>query len=119
MAAIAAGPYRTLAIHGDGTVTPIGLDAGLFAQIAEWRNCVDAALSFDHAVGLTRSGGALAAGSDAFGQCGVGSWSDLRLVAAAGGYTLGLRADGSVLVSGENRAFAWLPVQVWPRETGR
>ena len=41
--------------------------------------------------------------------------SDLRVVAAAGGLTLGFKWTIGA-VSGEDRAFAWLPVQVWPRK---
>lgn len=60
------------------------------------------ALGNEHTVLLKQDGTVLACGDDRFGQCDVGSWTDVVAVAAGAYHTLGLRADGTVLSAGDN-----------------
>lgn len=54
----------------------------------------------DHTVALRKDGTVLATGRNDYKQCNVKGWNDIVSVAAAGGYTVGLRSDGKVVVAG-------------------
>lgn len=41
----------------------------------------------------------MATGDSQFGQCDVDSWKDIVAISAAGGFTAGLKSDGTVLVT--------------------
>ena len=60
------------------------------------------AVGNEHTVLLRNDGTVLAAGDDSFGQCDVGSWTDVIAVAAGAYHTVGLRADGTVLATGDD-----------------
>lgn len=55
-----------------------------------------------HTVGLRSDGSVLACGDNGFGQCDVGSWTDVRAVAAGAYHTAALLADGSVVCTGRS-----------------
>ena len=61
------------------------------------------AAGYEHTVGLCADGTAVAAGDDAFGQCGVSDWNGLIAVAAGAYHSVGLRSDGTVVAVGDNR----------------
>ena len=44
------------------------------------------------------------AGSDTSGQCNVSSWTDITQVSAGTGFTVGLKADGTVVATGNNNS---------------
>ena len=76
------------------------------AQVTSTRNAVKPyqiiaiAAGKSHSVGLRANGTVVAVGDNYYGQCDVGSWSNIVSIAAADNYTLGLRNDGKVLIAG-------------------
>jgi len=57
----------------------------------------------DHTIAAKANGSAIATGNNERGQCNVASWSDLVAVSAGEYHSMGLRADGSVLIAGNGR----------------
>lgn len=57
----------------------------------------------DMIVGLYKDGSVTAAGTNSFGQCDVGGWSDIVAIASSGQHTVGLKADGTVVAVGDNK----------------
>ena len=55
-----------------------------------------------HTVGLKSDGTVVAVGNNDYGQCNVGSWTDIIQVAAGYVHTVGLKADGTVVAVGGN-----------------
>ena len=55
-----------------------------------------------HTVGLKCDGTVVAAGYNLYGQCNVGSWTDIVQVAAGYYHTVGLKSDGTVVAVGWN-----------------
>ena len=64
------------------------------------RDTISAGLS--HTVGLKTDGTAITAGSNLYGACDVGAWSDIVAVSGGFYYTVGLKADGTVVAVGNN-----------------
>jgi len=60
------------------------------------------AAGYYHTVGLKADGTVVAAGNNDYGQCNVGSWSNIIQVAAGGAHTVGLKGDGTVVAVGYN-----------------
>lgn len=71
-----------------------------------------------HSVAVTRDGQVKAAGTNSAGQCHTNTfdWRDMTAVSAGHGFTIGLRADGTVLGVGRND-FGQLDVQNWTKIT--
>lgn len=67
-----------------------------------------------HSVAVTRDGQVKAAGTNSDGQCHTNTydWRDMVAVSAGACFTVGLRADGTVLAVGRND-FGQLAVQHW------
>jgi alpha-tubulin suppressor-like RCC1 family protein len=67
-----------------------------------------------HSVAVTRDGQVKAAGTNSDGQCFTNTydWRDMAAVSAGSGFTVGLRADGTVLAVGRND-FGQLNVKGW------
>jgi hypothetical protein len=57
------------------------------------------AAGFYHTLGLESDGTVLAVGSNYFGQCNVGGWTDIIQVTSGGQHTVGLKADGTVVAA--------------------
>jgi hypothetical protein len=55
-----------------------------------------------HTVGLGADGRVVAVGRNEYGQCDVGSWTDIVQVAGGGDHTVGLKSDGTVVAVGRN-----------------
>jgi len=87
------------------------------SSIYDWQNIVALSAGVNHTVGLCFDGTVLAAGWNDNGQCDVSGWRDIVAVSTGGtsyiiqddgtsnpggGFTLGLRADGTVLAAGWN-----------------
>jgi hypothetical protein len=64
-------------------------------------SCTLAAGGF-HTVGIRPDGTVIAAGNNDEGQCNVGSWTDIGMVAAGLWHTVGVRDDNSVVAAGRN-----------------
>lgn len=67
-----------------------------------------------HSVAVTRDGQVKAAGFNSDGQCHTNTydWRDMTAVSAGAGFTIGLRADGTVLGVGRND-FGQIGVKNW------
>jgi uncharacterized repeat protein (TIGR02543 family) len=57
-----------------------------------------------HTVGLKHNGRVVAMGDNDYGQCNVGSWTDIVQVAAGRDHTVGLKSDGTLIAVGNNWA---------------
>lgn len=113
--AIATGWRHTVGLAADGTVYITGYrSASQLRQIADhkkdWSNIIaiaaggghnDPTDGNGHTVGLRSNGTVVAVGDNTFGQCNVGSWTDIVAIAAGDSHTVGLKADGTVLVTGK------------------
>ncbi len=55
-------------------------------------------------VGLKEDGTVIAAGSNRCDQCNVGSWKNIKAIAAGEQHTVGLRIDGTVVATGNNES---------------
>jgi hypothetical protein len=55
-----------------------------------------------HTLGLKSDGTVIAVGYNSYGQCDVGSWTDIIQVDGGGEHTVGLKADGTVVAVGYN-----------------
>jgi hypothetical protein len=55
-----------------------------------------------HTAGLQSDGRVVAVGRNDYGQCNVGTWTDIVQVAAGAQHTLGLKSDGRVVAVGRN-----------------
>jgi alpha-tubulin suppressor-like RCC1 family protein len=60
------------------------------------------AAGYGHTVGLKEDLTVAAVGDNSFGQCDVGSWTDIIQVAAGSNHTVGLKSDGTVVAVGLN-----------------
>ncbi|SHJ45249.1 RCC1 domain-containing protein [Pseudobutyrivibrio xylanivorans] len=54
-----------------------------------------------HTVVLTSDGRVFASGDNTYGQCNVEDWSDIVDIAAGDWHTVGVKADGTVVVTGD------------------
>jgi len=55
-----------------------------------------------HTLGLKSDGTVVAVGYNSYGQCNVGSWTDIIQVDGGGEHTVGLKSDGTVVAVGYN-----------------
>ena len=70
------------------------------------------AAGYSHTVGLKSDGTAIAAGHNGYGQCNIGTWTDITQVAAGGYHTVGLKSDGTVIAEGFS-SFGQCNVGTW------
>lgn len=70
------------------------------ASVEKTYVCVDGGL--DHTVTLYSDGTVEAVGSNHFGQCDVGDWTDIVQISTLRNHTVGLRSDGTVVAVGDN-----------------
>ena len=60
------------------------------------------AAGYTHTVGLKDDGTVVAVGDNEYGQCDVGTWTNITQVAASWHHTVGLKDDGTVVAVGYN-----------------
>jgi preprotein translocase subunit YajC len=60
-----------------------------------------------HTVGLKADGTVVAVGYNEYGECVVGSWTDVIQVAAGMYHTMGLKSDGTLVIAGWGRGGQW------------
>ena len=79
-------------------------DAGQRSRMLWDEIAVRATISagLDLTVGLKANGTVVAVGSNKYGKCDVGDWTDIVAISAGGFHTVGLKADGTVVAVGEN-----------------
>ena len=70
------------------------------------------AAGYSHTVGLNSDGTAIAVGHNGYGQCNIGTWTDITQVAAGGYHTVGLTSDGTVIAEGFS-SFGQCNVGTW------
>lgn len=78
----------------------------------KWKNVVNISCSggsndpkhggYGHIVGLNSDGTVVAIGDNSFGQCDVTEWKDIIKVRTGDWYTVGLKKDGGILITGNN-----------------
>jgi alpha-tubulin suppressor-like RCC1 family protein len=95
------GDVGTIADVNDATTTIIIDDhnsiTANFTQITPM-----VAAGFEHTVGLKSNGTVVAVGDNYYGQCNVGSWTDITQVTAGAYHTMGLKSNGTVVTVGDN-----------------
>lgn len=78
--AISAGVLHTVGLKADGTVIAVGYgkhDDRL--NVDAWENIVEISAGGLHSVGLRADGTVVVAGDNAYGQCNVGGWTEIKL----------------------------------------
>jgi alpha-tubulin suppressor-like RCC1 family protein len=63
---------------------------------------IQVAAGYGHTVGFRANHTVVAMGYDEYGQCSIGSWTNIIQVARGDGHTVGPRADGTVVAAGWN-----------------
>jgi alpha-tubulin suppressor-like RCC1 family protein/PKD repeat protein len=118
---VSAGDDHTVGLKSDGTVAALGYnyygqcDVGNWTDIAyvaaggyyeRWGTSAgtSGAYTWDDTVGLKSDGTVVAVGVNWYGQCDVGTWTDIIQVALGGFHTVGLKSDGTVVAVGSNNA---------------
>ncbi len=78
---------------------------------AQWCDLISLSAAGDWLVGLKVDGTVVAAGNNEYGQCDVSDWTDVvSLRTDSDGFTLGVRADGTLLFAGHEEALAALEI---------
>ena len=86
------------------------------ADVYEWQDIVGISAGDTHSAGVKEDGTVVAAGRNDFGQCNVSGWRDITDVvvggaeriemsdgsSVGGGFTVGLKANGTVVATGWN-----------------
>lgn len=76
---------------------------GYMSKISGNYSCVSS--SRDHIVFLTPDKTVVAIGDNSYGKCNIENWNNIIAVSASSTNTVGLRADGTVVVAGKAPAF--------------
>jgi alpha-tubulin suppressor-like RCC1 family protein len=101
--AVAAGPFFTVGLKRDGTVTACGRNEYGQCGVGGWRDVVQVSAGVRHTVGLRADGSVVAVGQNKNGECDVGNWRNIVSVSAGYLCTFGIKRDGRVLVRGDVR----------------
>lgn len=113
---ITAGWSFSVALTEDQQLLFAGLDHGQKEQFEQekgkWKNVVNISASGGgndehcrgkgHTVGLCEDGTVVAIGDNTYGQCDVSEWTDIVKVAAGDWYTVGLKGNGDIVITGKN-----------------
>lgn len=115
-----AGEHHTVALRSDGTVVSTVQKSEYNNgehNVEEFRDIIEVAAGENHTVGLRADGTVVSttytghsyfkdnAGeyySEDYGQTNVEGWTDIVAIAAAGDYTIGVKADGTVVCTGKD-----------------
>lgn len=115
--AVEAGYGEIIGLRKDGTVVAAySRSRPEYRGVSSWKDLVSITISrssSSHLVGICRDGTVLAAGHEVLYQsetyqypirkaCDVFGWRDIRAVACGQYYTMGLKKDGTVVVTGDN-----------------
>ena len=112
--AISTGFGITVGLKSDGTVLVAGSTTLGIIDVSRFTDIISISAS-GHIVGLKTDGTVVATGADHCGQCNVSGWTDITSIYATGGATLGIKSDGTVIITeypsnfdyGENDVHAW------------
>lgn len=114
--AIDAGWRYTVALTKNKELLFAGIDNGQREQFErekdDWKNVVNIAAAGGggnstcrgkgHTVGLKSDGTVVAVGDNNYGQCEVSDWENIVKVAAGDWYTVGLKKNGEIEITGSN-----------------
>ncbi len=88
----------------NGSVSPEEQEKLLALEFARQKlNMEKISAGRNHSLAVRSDGTVLAVGSNKYGQCDVGEWTDIIAVCAGADFSLGLRKDGTVLATGSNK----------------
>lgn len=109
---LAAGPEHVVMAREDGTCVAVGNNVDQRCAVAKWKDIVQVAAGANHTVGLRRDGTVVATGGKTApagrdgqlpkkrsGQLDVQRWKNVTQVVAGNGFTVGLKDDGTCLVT--------------------
>ena len=112
---VAAYAFHTVGLKADGTVVAVGDNDDGQCDVGNWTGITQIAVGTSHTLGVKSDGTVVAAGNNTRGQCDVGNWTGIIQVDTVGGehragspmwvqlaYTVGLKADGTVVAVGDN-----------------
>jgi len=102
-----AGASATVQLPDDHSIISVAIDSpGAASAIAldttQGQVTPMVAAGYYHTVGLKADGTMVAVGSNYYGQCDVGNWTDVIQIAAGSQHTVGVKADGTVVAVGYN-----------------
>ena len=96
-----AGTWETVGLRSDGTVVATGLLSLDMGELSAWRDITDVSVSPGGlVVGVCKDGTVVSVGPN-FGNCDFSNWKDISTISSAFGYAVGLKKDGTVLITGE------------------
>ena len=112
--AISASYGITVGLKNDGTVLVASSVTLGTIDVTEWTDIISISAG-GHIVGLKTDGTVVATGDNKSGQCNVSGWTDITSIDAAGDATLGIKSDGTVVITedlsdfdyGERNVRAW------------
>ena len=110
--AISAGDVHTVVLSKDGVVDATGYDhEGQCAvenlmRDAGQKQIVAIAAGYGHTLALLENGRVVACGGNSYGECNVYGWEDIVAIYAGSEFSAGLKADGTVVVTGQGTS-AW------------
>lgn len=70
-------------------------------KLIDSHNQITLATGYRHFVSLTANGTLEATGNNNYGQCNIQNWSNIKKVYAEGNYTVGIKNDNSIIVTGD------------------
>lgn len=98
--AVAASRNCVIGLHISGVPLVFG-DSFDMVEMNSWR-VVAISAGYSHVLGLCPDGTVVANGANRYGDCDVGSWTDVTSVAAGYTHSVGLHSDGTVVAVGQN-----------------
>lgn len=110
--AISAGDVHTVALSRYGTVYAAGYnhkgqcDVENLMNAAGQKQIVAIAAGYVHTLALLEDGRVVACGGNSYGECNVSGWRDIVAIYAGTQFSAGLKADGTVVVTGQGTS-AW------------
>jgi alpha-tubulin suppressor-like RCC1 family protein len=110
--AISAGDVHTVALSKNGTVYATGYnhegqcDVNNLMRDAGNKKIVTVAAGYVHTLALLEDGRVVACGGNSFGETNVYGWEDIVAICTGTQFSAGLKADGTVVVTGKGTS-AW------------
>lgn len=104
--AIAVGTSHTVGLKKDGTLLATGYNeqgqckVEVLMRDAGARKIAAVAAGFFHTLALLEDGTVVACGDTTYGACDVSGWQNIAAIYARQSYSVGLKADGTVVVTG-------------------
>ena len=109
---IACGPMHTVLIGSDGIVTVKGVSNAFEDSLKDISDAVSASSSWSHLVVQHSDGSLSAYGANERGQCAVSDWTDIAFYTARANFTVGVKADTSVVTTVAGHSLDW-QVLIW------